>query len=216
MKKCKTLKMFCREVMRLVGCGYKYAKCVKLKETNEDKILEYLYHIDIKYEIDKTRSAKAWNRHKEIANIDAVFFEPYNFLFIAKTNGAIHPNLDKKGVRDFHFEKVENLVLDITENISLKMYKQVTTKEEKAKAKEKGKAPKFERWTFKLEYETFRRIKAEYFNAIAKGDGKHFHALQKKWKGLPNYVGIGIQRTNINTFIKELFKKYSRKWEISF
>ena len=216
MKRCKTLGLFCREVMRLVGCGYVYANFVKIKEMSEDKINEKIHYIDTIYELDKTRSAKAWNRHKDIANVDAVFFEKYNVLFIAKTKGALHKNLTDKGVKDYQFEKVEKLTLQISALLGLKLYKQVTTKEAKEKAIQQGKAPKVERWTFKLSYETFKAFKAEFYNAISKGDGRHFHTLQSRWKGLPNYVGIGIQRTNLNTFIQDLMKKHARHWSKTF
>ena len=216
MKKCASLKLFCREVMRLVGCGYIYVQFIKLDEKDPEKIAKYLHDIEQKHEIDKTRGAKAWNRYKDRCNIDAVFFEVSIVLVIAKTKGSLHENLIKKGVKDYMFEKVENVIFRLSEHISLKMYKEKTSKEDKAKAKEKGKAPKVERWTFKLESETFQRTKAEYFHAIEKNNRKHFETLQTKWKGLPHYVGIGVQRTNLNHFVKENLKKYSRKWSVTF
>lgn len=190
MKTCFRINEFCKEVIRYVGSGYSCIKFVEVPQNKEHKLNGIKAKIETTYETNLTRGKRQWNRIKGRANFAAVSYK--NIICIFKTPGS--ENLTKK---DF----INALGLEMKFSSFLTL---VLIKDERNKL------------TFKLGRDTFRWFKGEYQLSFKNGNGKNFHTLQKMWKGLPAFKGIGQQRKLLNIYLKELSKTYKKKWDIKF
>lgn len=186
-----SLKLFCRELVRYVGTGYKFLKIVKIptvKEKNKSDILEKVRAF---YATDLTRGKRQARRLRGEANFGAIQF--LNIIVILKTEGK--ETISKLG--EFHsFEKLE---INITEDCGIFLYR---TNDKKI--------------SIKITRDMYVNFKSNYELSFKNNDGRKFHNLQKKWNGLPHYRGIGEQRSQLLLFLKELKKKYSKKWDLDY
>ncbi len=196
MKTCNSLTEFCRELLRYVGRGYKFSKVVKVKEEkfkNVDVLSTIKSKIENHYGTNLTRGKRQWNRLKDRANFGAVSYR--NLIVIVKTSGTI----SQSGINENEFRPIAKNELVLSEYIGLILFQVERQK-----------------WTYRLTRETYHRIKGEYQLAFKNFSGKNFHTLQKMWRGLPNYMGIGKQRKELNKSIIAWQKTYKVKWYIRF
>lgn len=70
--------------------------------------------------------------------------------------------------------------------------------------------------SLKITKDTYFQFKGEYELAFKNNKGARFKTLQKLWRNLPHYVGIGEQRKNLHVFLRDLKKKYSRNWVLDY
>lgn len=186
-----SLKLFCRELIRYIGTGYKFMKIVHIPKEKEKNKSEIFSKIEKFYSTNLTRGKRQARRLRGEANFCAISF--LNILVILKTDGT--ESISKKG----EFLPFEKLEINITEHIGIFVYR---TNDKKI--------------SIKITKNTYFDFKGQYEIAFRTNKGNLFHSLQRKWDNLPHYVGIGEQRKNLLLFLKELKKKYSRKWNLDY
>ena len=138
-----------------------------------------------------TRGKRQARRLRGEANFGAIQF--LNILVILKTEGS--EKISKLG----EFLPFEKLEINITEDCGIFLYR---TNDKKI--------------SIKITRDMYLNFKGNYELCFKRNEGRKFHDLQRKWNGLPHYRGIGEQRSNLLVFLKELKKKYSRKWDLDY
>ena len=191
MKTCIKLNEFCKSILYYVAHGYKYAKIVYVPSHKSKDKEAILKKVEAFYNTGLTRGKRQAKKLRNEANFEAVTF--FNVIVILKTSG------EESITKPNEFQAFRDLKLLISEHLCLVLFKDER-----------------EKWTYRLGRETFLAFRADYEDAFIHGNGKKFHALQSKWRGLPKYEGIGKQRIVLNGFLKEWQKKFKRKWDIRF
>lgn len=184
------LKLFCRELVRYVGTGYKYIKIVQIPKDKTSQKSDILAKMEKIYSTNLTRGKRQAKRLRGEANFGAINF--LNTVVLLKTEGK--EEISKK-FEFINFNKIEIKISDFS-GIFLYLYN--------------GKI------SIKISRNMYLNFKGEYQQIFQEGKKHKFDMLQKKWANLPHYVGIGEQRKNLLVFLLELKKKYSRKWNLNY
>lgn len=164
-------------------------KVVQIPE--EKNKLNVLDKVKKFYNTDLTRGKRQARRLRDEANFAALQF--MNTIVILKTEGE--EKISKFG----EFLPFEKVVIKLSDCLGIFAYR-INDK----------------KISLKISRETYLDFKGNYELAFKNNSGFKFKNLQKKWASLPHYVGIGEQRKNLLVFLRELKKKYSRKWDLDY
>lgn len=188
MKTTTTLKEFTKEAIKYLGSGYKYAKIVQIPNKKRHRRHEIQKKVSDYYKTDLSRGKRQYRRRKNLANYGGVMFQD-RVIILFRTEGE-HNNGEKE------FLEVSKLEVKLSEWIGVVFFKN-----------------EFNRWTVRLDRDTFRKFKSDFQLAIKNGNGRNYHKLLSMWSSLPYWKGIGRQSADLHKFIKERLKKYNRDWE---
>ena len=187
MKRSENLEKFVQGVIEYLGSGYKYYKVVRIPAHKRAKTGEILRKIENRYQSSLSRGKRQYRRKQGLANYGAVNYR--DIIIIFRTAGE---NQDKEN--EFtEFKK--SLTIEISEFLTLIFFKNERNN-----------------LTVRLDRLTYRRFREDFFIAIKNGNGYAYNKLKGMWLNLPRYKGIGVQGSNLHSFIKEKLKTYGRTW----
>ena len=187
MKRAENLDRFVQNVIKYLGSGYKYYKVVRIPARKRSKTAQICQKIENRYQTSISRGKRQYRRKKGLANYGAVNFR--DIVIVFRTEGE---NQDKLG--EFKTFK-QSITIEISEFLTLVFF----INERK-------------RLTVRLDRLTYRRIREDFFLAIKNGSGYRYNKLKSMWLNLPRYKGIGVQGSNLHSFIKDKLKTYNRTW----
>ncbi len=188
MTKAKTLKELCQIVLRYVGNGYVYYKITHIPSKKAHRIAQILDKVSKTYKTNLTQGKRQYRRKKNIANYQAIFFR--GMIFIFRTSGTNEDNLNE-------FKKITRKGLELVVSKHLKL---ILFKDERDK------------WTYRLSKENYAFFSEEIRKSFEKGNGTKYHSLKKMFNNLPNYMGIGKQKKELNKLIKNHQSQYHKSW----
>jgi len=182
MTRTTTLKDLCRGVLRYVGNGYIYYKITHIPPQKAHKTAQILKKVSDTYETNLTQGKRQYRRKQKIANYQAISFR--GMIIIFRTSGEHKDN-------SHEFKKINSKGLELVVSEHLKL---ILFKDER------------EKWTYRLSKENYAFFSQEIKKAFEKRSGIKYHSLKKMFNNLPNYMGIGKQKKELNKLIKELQK----------
>jgi len=184
------LKLLLKQIMRLVGNGYKYISISKIPEKKRHKKANIIDKLTKKYNLYLTTWQRQYRRRKGVANFRGLLYK--NTIIILKTEGEAE-------VKDNSFKSVLNTPINFN-YLSLILY-----------------CDERKKLTYRLNKEQIKDIKARIDIFLRSRKGREFHVEITKLYNLhkvANYRGIMLQLSNILDYIKKLQKKYNTNYQI--
>jgi len=190
MQKYQQLKPLLKQIMRLVGNGYKYISVSTIPEQKVKKTHKILEKLDKKYDLNLTTWQRQYKKRKGQANFKGLYFQ--DTIIILKTDGDT--NINDNGFKEA-----------INSEISLKYLSVILFLDERGKM------------TYRLNKELLRAIKANIEISLKNNKQHIFNKQIKKLyilhKVMP-YRGFMLQLRSILEFIKEKQKQYNTKYPV--
>ncbi len=188
MKRVTTLEDFVKNIIKYLGSGYKYYKVVRIPAHKQHKIAEICTKIQNKYNTSLSRGKKQYRRKKDLCNYGAVNYR--DIIILLRTEGN---NNDKEN--EFkQFKK--NITVEISEHLTIVFFRN-----------------EHKRITVKLDKQTYRRFREDFYIAIKNNNGRNYNKLKAMWRNLPRFKGIGVQGSNLHKYISEKLKTFERNWQ---
>jgi len=188
MQEYQELRLLLKQIIRLVGNGYKYISISKIPENKKAKIGKIKEKLTKKYNLNLTTWQRQYRKRKGKANYKGLLYK--NTIIILKTEGETE-------IKDNSFKSVLNTPISFN-YLSLILYKD-----------ERGKL------TYRLNKELIKTIKANIDLALKNKKGRNFHNEVKKLYNLHKvmpYRGFMLQLKTILEFIKKKQKYYNTNY----
>jgi len=188
MQEYQELRLLLKQIIRLVGNGYKYISISKVPENKKAKIGKIKEKLTKKYNLSLTTWQRQYKRRKNKANYWGLLYQ--NTIIILKTNGDTD-------IQDNSFKNAINSEISFN-YLSLVLY-----------FDERNKL------TYKLNKELIKDIKAKLELALKNRNGRNFHHELKKIYNLHKvmpYRGFMLQLKTILEFIKIKQKYYNTNY----
>jgi len=182
------LRLLLKQIMRLVGNGYKYISISKIPENKIYKLPKIKEKLTKKYNLNLTTWQRQYRKRKGKANYKGLLYQ--NTIIILKTEGETEIN-------DNSFKSA------INSEISFNYLSLILYLDERKKL------------TYRLNKELIKDIKAKLEIALKNRNGTKFHNEVKKLYNLHKvmpYRGFMLQLKTILEFIKKKQKYYNTNY----
>jgi len=182
------LKLLLKQIMRLVGNGYKYISISKIPKNKLHKKHKILEKLERKYDLNLTTWQRQYKRRKNKANYKGLIYQ--DTIMIFRTEGETE-------IKDNSFKSVLNTPISFN-YLSVILYKDER-----------------EKLTYRLNKELIKTIKANIALALKNKNGTKFHNEIKKLYNLHKvmpYRGFMLQLKTILEFIKKKQKYYNTNY----
>jgi len=193
MKRYETLTELCKALPKYLGNGYEQIRITRIPSKKVSKTDNILKRLSNTYKTDLTQGKRQYRRKKGLANYALLSYR--DIVIILKTSGT---DETEDEINDFNrFNR--SLKLEISKYLTLILYRDER-----------------EILTYRIERETFNRMRAEFERSFKSKNGKKFHNLVKMFDNLPYYKGIGHQKKQLISDFKEWQKEHRTRWTLTF
>jgi predicted site-specific integrase-resolvase len=195
MLRTKNLKEFCNMTINLLNFGYKDILVVKIpisKYKNENKRQAIYSKVSRNYQSFNTKNQVYYNKKNGYANFKVIVY--LNIIIIMKSKGLIKDEIDI-GNGFIPFCNKEPLEVIISDYLGVIFF-----------VDERKKV------NVRLNKTTTQSFKINITHAIVKNEGREFHNIINKFKGLPLFRGIINQKRELRKYVVAQMKSHNRKW----
>ncbi|MEA3522413.1 MAG: hypothetical protein U9R50_05515 [Campylobacterota bacterium] len=192
MKIYETLTELCQALPKYIGNGYKYYRITRIPPEKVSKTAQILKRLSNTYQTELTQGKRQYRRKKGLSNYSLFCYR--DLVIILKTPGTEETE-NETDFKTFN----GSLSLVISKYLTLILYRD-----------ERGVL------TYRIERETFNRMRSMFEQSFKSKNGKKFHTLVKMFDNLPYYKGIGHQKKQLIRDFKEWQKEHKTKWKLTF
>ncbi len=193
MKRYETLTELCQALPKYLGNGYNSYRITRIPSKKAPKTAQIIKRLSDTYKTDLTQGKRQYRRKLGKANYALISYR--DIVIVLKTSGTEETENE---INDFS-RFSGSLKLDISKYLTLILYRDER-----------------EVLTYRIERETFNRMRAEFERSFKSKNGKKFHTLVKMFDNLPYYKGIGHQKKQLIADFKDWQKEHKTKWKLIF